>query len=185
MNISFIILFVLFLFYFQSETKTISSETTENIAMIITQCAFIITFLTIIYFTYVMKVEGNIVDQQLENVVSRTNQQLKKVGIQFNYMIPVDEKIKLEDEINHRNNQQLLKQSFILLGLVLLGSLGLNFFLYHRHRFSISKVVGLSLLMTGCVAFTELLFLKVIVVHYISLDPTSVQNTMIRKFLSG
>jgi len=162
-----------------------NKETFANIVFGVTGIAIIIPAL---FFTYIAKVEGQIVDRQMNNTVTSLfsdfelllpqDKTLLKYGlsqIELPDLSAADKKVKVE-------NDKLLKKSIIILSLILvLGAIIVGLLWYYSNpRFSLLKLstVGAGLLII--VILVDVAFITLIAKQYDTLDPNFVKYTVIK-----
>lgn len=150
----------------------------HQIAYIIVSFVLAATFISVFFFTYVSKIEADIIKTQISNVIENfvdmTNialneSQKKQIGkiINDNLIVP---DMSSQDRDAENTNKDLAKKTFIIFGI--LGGVGfltvlLMFFIW---KFNILDILKYSFLMLILVALTETLFVTFVTKNYKLID---------------
>jgi ABC-type transport system involved in cytochrome bd biosynthesis fused ATPase/permease subunit len=156
----------------------------ESLAYIIVGVLFVASFIGFFFFTYVSKVEGEIVESQTEAVVNdlmkgikifTTEQQRSRLREELS-KVQVDSS---EDSEIEKNNTELKKKAIkTFSGLILIGSIIL-FLLWRTTNFNISEVFQYSLIILALVALTEYLFVSQITRRYELVDSNYIKKVFL------
>lgn len=159
------------------------------------QISLVSAFLGVFYFTYVDKIEREIIIGQVSSVVSDFTSTasflmspLAKQSAReyFSKLVPVD--MSEQDAAAEKKNGWLEKQAFILLGtLILCGILffiGHAIFVYKSGYIRESAYVLIeSLIMLTCIGVTEFCFLTVISRNFFIADPNVIKKEVVDKLI--
>ena len=159
------------------------------------QISLVSAFLGVFYFTYVDKIEHDIIIGQVSSVVSDFTSGAsvlmsplakQKAHDYFSKLVPVD--MSEQDAATVKKNSWLEKQAFILLGtLTLCGILffiGHAIFVYKSGYIRESAYVLIeSLIMLTFIGLTEFCFLTVISRNFFIADPAVIKKQVIDKLL--
>jgi hypothetical protein len=162
-----------------------------NFISVFVQVVFIFSFLVIFYFLYVINVEKNEFESQINILTNNFLDNLKNVKINLNeksvftednlkliflgILDTAKEKVRLDykneiDEIDNHNNK--LKNTCFIIVIILIIITGLSLFLLKTlPGYEIFKE---SFTVVFFVAITELFFLKFVSEKYIAADPNKV-----------
>lgn len=179
------------------QTKNISWL--GQILKIFTQVYFIFIFLTIFYFTYVVKVERQIFQTQIYNIITQLSQQ-----IQNNYLIllPTETRNAISNDIHNfaeslqvppsshsqidANNRALEKKSIELvvsISVILLGGLTVIYLTYISINFPSSLME--NIIVVFFIGLTEFLFLHFVTRAYQIIDAQQVQVLLLKQTISS
>ena len=163
---------------------------TEMIADIIIYVILVCNILTILFFTLVKDVEGEIVKQQINNILSDIIPKIKiNKDINFikNNINKLDEFIKnlevklisnfdklgINEEIENKikkNNEEIFKKSMVSLLILNVLCFIILILLWKFNKFDFVYYLKKSLILGIFVIFTELVFLYIISKKYIYID---------------
>jgi hypothetical protein len=150
----------------------------QEIAYIVLSFVLIATFIAIFFFTYVSAVEADIIKTQINNVitdfVSSTDlvlspEQKTQVGniIIANLSVP---NMSEDDREAMKTNDNLLKKSMIVFGMMVGIGLIIVISMWYRYRFDILDIFKYSLIMLFVIAITEILFATFVIKNYKLID---------------
>lgn len=150
----------------------------QQISYIILSFILTATFISIFFFTYVANVEADIIKTQISNVINDfanstnlvlTPTQKSKIGkiIVENLSMP---DMSEEDANAQKTNNQLVKKSVIIFGILVGVGILLVFVLWYFNRFDILDIIKYSLVILAIVAMTELFFVTVVIKNYRLID---------------
>ena len=160
----------------------------EKIPHIILSVIFVATFLTIFYFTYVCKVENEIVEKQIiflaDNLYDETINYLPndiKKRLKENFLkINIPDFSGIDDEISKKNKAIFTKTIYVLAALNVIGLI-VSFLIAKKNDLNITNIILKNFLILVFIAGTELAFLKIFIVDYISVDPNKVKLQILNK----
>jgi ABC-type transport system involved in cytochrome bd biosynthesis fused ATPase/permease subunit len=152
-------------------------------AYIVLGVILIATFISVFFFTYVSKVEGEVVKSQMTNIVDNlsdgsqlllTPDQQNQIGtlIQTNLTVP---DMSAEDAEVKANNDALKKKSIKIFGVIILSGLAILLYLWHTHKLNMGEIFKYSIIILLLVALTEYLFVSQISRNYQIVDPNYVR----------
>jgi len=150
------------------------------------------TFISIFFFTYVSKVEGEIVKNQMNSIV-------QDITGGINAFLPDAEEEKLKESINGINlpdmsqqdnetqtaNNALMKQAIMAIAVVNGVGLLIILGLWYYYRFPVKTLIIQNIIIIAFVAITEFCFVTFITKNYKPLDPNYVKYlfvTQLEKF---
>jgi uncharacterized protein YacL len=146
-------------------------------------------FLTIFYFTYAAKIEEEIVNLQMKNLVDDFTYNLDILQKEDQQKI-TDYLNKLElpntDELDkevEESNKKIIRNAMIFLGvfsgIMILGSILL--YVLNKDKISIKYLILNNVILLIFVAVTEIFFLNLVAKKYNSLDPNVIKLKIIEK----
>jgi len=148
-------------------------------------------FLSIFYFTYASKVENQIVDIQIKNLVDNLTENMKDIlsSDQRAYLLNVlkttnPPDMKVEDDKIEKSNKQLIKQAAIVFGIFLALTTIVVTILYFMYNIDVKNILITNMIILLFVALTEVFFLNMIAKSYRSLDPNIVKKNLINQLQS-
>ena len=145
-------------------------------------------FLTVFYFTYASKVENDILEIQINNLVKSFTDDLKNVDVNKDKLNGIINGLTVPDMSDADNtvaynNKQLIIKSFkicIILGIFCLFFALIMHFVY---KVDIKSIIITNFIILLFVAFTEIFFLNMIAKKYMSLDPNSVKKNIVQNLI--
>ncbi len=157
-------------------------------AQVFIQICMMGTFLTLFFFLYVTKVEGQIFKDQVGEVISTL---YNTVDSQMQVFVPLSAQKKIKQSLNDhlkstviqedknesikRNNKQLEGQSANMVGVLIVGAVGfvlslvLLGFCTNMKRMILENIV-----IVGCLALTEFIFLNFVTRKFKTADPNHI-----------
>ena len=140
------------------------------------------TFISIFFFTYVSKVEEEIVKTQMDNIVVNLIKDLNLwVSPEFKNILrdsvnkmKSPETSQEDDEVLKSNNKLLIK-SIKVFGIVFCIGIFLIWCMWYKYRFNIKEIVLYNLIMICFVALTYFLFLISVPKNYNIIDVNHVK----------
>lgn len=160
----------------------------EKIPHIILSVIFAATFLTIFYFTYVCKVEKDIVHNQIifltDNMYSEMldylpGNMIEKLGGKIASIKRPD--LSLEDDAIKKQNREIFIKTIKSLAILDIIGLSVSFLIARYHNVNFIETLLNNLLILCFIAGTELAFLKIFIVDYISVDPNIIKLQILNK----
>ena len=163
----------------------------ENGVSILINVLFIVIFLTIFFFTFISRLEKEIVETQLKYLVDNS----------FNFIqfFPQDIKNTLKtaldtfdlsgnaelDNMVIANNKKILKQAIIFViffSIVISLIIGIIFFAQKDNKdFSFIKLGGTNIILLFGVIFIEFMFARFITTEYLSIRPDKIKLELLKK----
>lgn len=170
----------------------------EEVIFIILQVALIASFLVVFFFSYVSKVENEIVEDQVKYLIDSFTEDQKyfvtdpvtKEAIRQGIAEMKAPDLRKEDEHVKSRNTALKSNAYqiifalLLVGLIIFATYSLTLMKKGDYR-SIYRMIITSLILILTVAITEIFFLNKIARVYISADPNYFRNRIlvqIKKF---
>ena len=145
-------------------------------------------FLAIFYFTYASKIEKDILDIQLKNLVDNLTSDLTSANIDSSQIKKIinNTKIDLTKEDNEvaDENKKIINKAIISFGLFAAVTVTIVSILFYMHDINIRDIIITNLILLFFVAITEIFFLNMIAKSYRSLDPNIVKKNLLDKLLS-
>jgi hypothetical protein len=146
-------------------------------------------FLTIFYFTYAAKIEGDIVDIQMKNLVNDFGYSFDIIGendkkkiSEYLNNIKLPDTTKIDEDIE-KSNRDVIRKAMIFLGVfsgvLILGSVIL--YVINKGKIDIKYIIRNNLILITFVALTEIFFLNAVAKRYKSLDANDVKLKIIEK----
>lgn len=169
--------------------------TPHDIAYIIFGVILIASFISVFFFTYVSKVEGQIVQNQMARIVNDltsgnelilTPDQKRIIGtvIQSGLKTPdmsdVDAKVEA-------NNNELKKKALKIFGTMVLVGCAIIAAIYVKYKgtdkaINLTEIVQYSMIILALVAATEFIFVSEITKNYEIIDPNYVRYLILDNF---
>lgn len=153
----------------------------EGFVHIFTGVMLFTIFLSIFYFTYASKVEGDIVTEQINITVDSFTQNIND----FNISIPLDtinkNKPNMEEENKKINesNHELILDATKYIGISIAILISIFIILWLRYRYNIKDIIISNSILIIFVAIIEFFTLLCISAKYQSLDPNQVKLNII------
>lgn len=158
----------------------------NKISEIILQICLIFIFLGVFFFTYASYVEGQFVQKQIkliiddlvDNMVSVLPPEMKKqISIQIKKKSEVeDPNMKIiDDKITEINNQLIKKFMFISIISIIMTGIAM-YYLYKKYHTNLKDNFWHAFIVLCAVAGVEFIFLKVIILNYMTIDSTFVKQ---------
>jgi hypothetical protein len=155
----------------------------QGTAYIVLGVILIATFISIFFFTYVSKVEGDVIKSQMTNIVNNlsdgsqlllTPDQQASIGtlIQDNLNIP---DMSTQDSKVRDNNNALKKKAVKIFSMIILSGFVILIYLWHTHKLNMSEIFKYSIIILLLVGLTEYLFVSQISRNYMIVDPNYVR----------
>lgn len=165
----------------------------DELTKIFMQVFFVVTFLSLFFFLYVVKVEKEIFDSQITFVVDNlyddlvsnidlilppTAQKAYKEFL-YNYVTNIQPPTEQNQDITNQNNQVLdqTKNLVVTFAIILFGIVTSLIVLRFCTDFSHQFLENIIIL--GAIALTEYTFLNVVTRKYISANPSLVKYTLL------
>lgn len=164
----------------------------KTIITILLNVAVISTFIGIFFFTYAAKVEGEIVDEQVDFLV-------KDFTSSFVPFMPKTAITVLRDKIKNgklpdmsgvdkeveESNKKLKKKAFMILGIFFTVCVAISLLIWYFNRYTISTgdmklIVKETFIILLFVAVTEFIFIKYIAKNYLSAEPNLIKLNIIK-----
>lgn len=163
-------------------------ERAEYIAETIMGVILIATFICIFFFTYVSKVEGEVVKSQMSNIVNNLTNGLqilpdKDKGINLILKNLKAPDMSSADNDVEQSNNELKKKAAKIFGTIVVVGVIIIYYLWSKHRFDIKTMIIHSVIILVFVALTEFLFVTLVSKNYQIIDPNYVKY-LIAKNLS-
>ena len=158
----------------------------NEIANLILTVSFVATFIGVFFFTYGAGVEKEIVIKQVDyitqDLTSLLNTNLAPeykslLRSAFSKLDPPNMDA-VDDEVK-RNNAELMKQAFMVLGGVFTAGILLTYYLSSRYHLDFKSLLIKNSIMLVFIAIVEYVFLKYFATQFISADPNYVKTIII------
>jgi len=162
-------------------------KTSEILAQLILSFVLIATFISIFFFTYIAKIENDIIISHIDNTVRSLTKDLEifitpekrkliREVIIKNIEIPDDSEADREID---RHNKQLLDKTIIIFSIITALGLAILGVLWWFYRFNIFETVKYSLIMLVLTAVVYFLFITYITRKYILVDQNYISYVII------
>jgi len=149
--------------------------------------AFAVCFIGIFFFTYAKNVEKNIVVDNVKYLIDN-------LSPNFN-LLPHNEYSFVKNNINNfklsnmdkedneveEANKHLLIQSAKVLGCILVLALVFSYYMCNKYNLDFTDMLYHNLILVGCVALVEFIFLNLVARNYTSADPNIIINNLLSK----
>jgi hypothetical protein len=164
--------------------------TPYDIANIILHVTLISAFIGIFFFTYVSKIEGEIVKEQVDYIVKDFLGDVKSIA--GSNIDPIKKYIDTiqppnldeEDKAVEARNSELFSYAMkIILGGVIIG-FGTVYWMYTKYGFDIMDLIKTNLIILAFVALVELGFLTFFGAKFRSGDPNYVKKALIDSLIT-
>lgn len=163
----------------------------KEISNIIMMVIFVATFLGIFYFTYVAKVEEQIVAEEVDYIVDDltsdlqlllSDKQKDQIRSAIN-KIPRPDLSASDKSVNDHNSQVFWSAIKILSVGFVIGMIGI-YMASQYWKFDLLELIKNNLIILVFVGITEYAFLNFFAKNYISADPNFVKRTVLNKLAS-
>lgn len=156
----------------------------QIIATLIFQFALIISFITIFFFTFVKNVESQIIDNQIDRVMTDLSEELGLIGdstiTNSLRQIQLDKpNLVEEDERADNNNKGILKNAIKLLAILVPICLIISFLMVVIFKLSMKEMFILGFSGLFIVMIIEVIFLLVFAKNYRTLDSNVVKKGVV------
>jgi hypothetical protein len=161
--------------------------TSEEIGNVIMMVVFVATFLGIFFFTYVAKIENEIVVDQVNYLVSDLTQDLKLLPEETLKIIrqKVNEAqqpdLSKEDEMVAKHNSEILSTATMAITIFLVVGLIVVHIMSRKYNFDMWPMVSRNLIILTFIGIIEYVFLIVFAKNFISADPNYIKLTILDK----
>lgn len=147
---------------------------------------FIATFLSIFYFTYVAKVENQIVEDQVNYLIDDLTRYSFLIDSENKKFISKSlDKIKINmndaDAQVEQANDKIKKKALYAIGALNVVGLGIIYHLSKKHNFNFMHLVKDNLIILVFVALLEFTFLNLFAKKYISIDVNEIKLHILEK----
>jgi hypothetical protein len=174
-------------YYDISHYNIISIEGVSNVLVGLTLFSI---FLAVFYFTYASKIEQDILDIQVKNLINDLTSDMSALPNDINEQLrsiirtmPVSDLSKEDEEVKNANNK-LIGNTMVAFGsFTALTIIIVTIFLY-LYKVDIKDIIITNLIVLLFIAITEALFLNLIAKSYRSLDPNDIKLNIIKKIQS-
>lgn len=160
----------------------------EDIATIIVLVVLVAIFLTVFYFTYVSKVEDEIIRKQVAYLTNYFISDLKLLPREdiesIRQSIPDNQNMAEQDQAVKIHNKKVEEKAYTVLGIFSAIGIGIAYYLSKKYGFSLLDVLKNNLLILAFVALTEFIFLNVFVRNYISVDVNAIKLFILDKLVN-
>jgi hypothetical protein len=85
---------------------------------------------------------------------------------------------KEDNEVSEANNL-LLVQSTKVLGVILVVSLVFSYYMCNKYNLDFTDLLYHNMILVGCIALVEFIFLNLVAKNYTSADPNMIVNNLI------
>lgn len=162
----------------------------KDITSIIINVLFVASFLSIFFFTYAVKVEEEVVIDQVDYLVKDFTSSLKLLPNEV--LMPIRERVKSFEKPNmddldkkvEESNEVIFKQAIMIVSITLGVGLIAAYIASRKWNFSMFDLVKENLLVLLFVGLTEFTFLNVFGRNFISADPNSIKLALLNKLTS-
>ena len=160
----------------------------HDVAYILLGVLLIAAFIALFFFTYVAKVEGQIVDNQIKDIVNDltdgsrlvfNKQQLIAISavLENNLTMP-DMSSEDNDVVAH--NKDLEKNAIKMFGIFIGIGVIILAVMWRRYKLDMGEIVKYSLITLALVALTEYLFVTIISKNYVLVDSNYVRYVLMK-----
>ena len=161
----------------------------KDIILIILNIVFISVFIGIFFFTYASKVEGVILQKQIDFLVQDF------VGKEVS-LLPKDVLINIRDTLKNtklpdmsdadnkvaQNNKDLINKSIIAFSIIFIIGIAICIYLYINSDITMSEIIWIlinAFIMLFVVGITEYVFLNYIAKNYYSIETNTIKRDII------
>jgi hypothetical protein len=162
----------------------------EGVSNIIVGLVLFSIFLAVFYFTYASKIEKEILDIQVKNLIDDLTYDMSAFPNDINEKlrtivknISVSDLSKEDKEIDD-GNQELINRALINFGIFAAISVTILTIFFIIYNIDLKDIVITNLILLAFIAITEVLFLNLIAKSYRSLDPNVIKLNIINKLQS-
>lgn len=163
----------------------------ETISSIILSVIFVATFLSVFYFTYVAKVENDIVIEQINLLVDDFTKDMKFLSpqqlqlVKSNLKTMKRQNLSKEDAVVEKNNHDIMMKT--IYAMIVLNVVGLTivYFIAKKQGFNMLELLKNNFIILVAIALTEFLFLNLFVRNYISIELNQIKLLVLDKLTRG
>jgi hypothetical protein len=159
------------------------SETISHLTLSFIMTA---TFISIFFFTYVAKIEHQIVETQIDNIIKNLTLETRifleeKDRVVIKKIIENTEKPDLSgaDKMVEENNNLLLSKSIKMFSMLFLIGMLVVCTIYFKYKIDLKRVLIHTLIITGVIALTYFAFITYITQYYILVDENYIKRILL------
>lgn len=160
----------------------------RDIAYILLGVILIASFITIFFFTYVSKVEGQVVKNQISDIVADLTDGTKLIftPTQLNVISTALEQYLVMPDMSEadaraeENNRGIQQNAIKIFGIGISVGIVILLLLWYKYKFSMFELLKYSLITLAMVALTEFLFVTIVSKNYVIVDPNYVRYLIVR-----
>ena len=146
-------------------------------------------FLTIFYFTYASKIEEEILDIQIKNLIDNLTEDLDSIKFDSSQLKNIINQtsgpdLSKEDKEVEDSNKKLINKAIVSFGIFTLVTVLIVTILFYIYGINIKDIIITNLILVLFVAITEVFFLNTVAKSYRSLDPNKIKLNIIKKLQS-
>jgi hypothetical protein len=149
--------------------------------------ALAISCIGIFFFTYAKDIEKDIVVNNVKYLIDNLSPNFSYLpSTEYNILKNNINNIKLSNmdkedaEVSNANNE-LLKKSTKVLGTVFVLSFVFSYYMCNKYNLDFTDLLYHNLILVGCVAVVEYMFLNLVAKNYTSADPNIIINNLIKQ----
>lgn len=163
----------------------------SEITDILINVLFVATFLTVFFFTFVVKIEGDIVKDQVDYLVEDLSENIKLLPAEATTLLRHQLKTSQRpdmtkaDEAVQKSNDEIFWSTIKIVGIALGVGLTGAFAASRYWNFSIMDSLKRNLIILAFIALTEYIFLMTYGRNYRSADPNHVKLVLLNKLTGG
>ena len=143
-------------------------------------------FIGIFFFTYAVKIEKEILNKQITNLVENLLQDIKHIDELKSKISQFVESLKNidlseEDRKIKEENDKIIKKAVTFLSIFAVVIISIVAVLYFFFKINIKEIISTNVLLLLFIAITEIFFFNAIASKYISLDPNRVKLKIVEE----
>ena len=160
----------------------------RDVAYILLGVILIASFITIFFFTYVSKVEGQVVKNQIADIVGNLTDNTKLIftPTQLNIISAVLEQyltmpdMRETDDRAEQNNREIQQNAIKIFGIGIAIGVFILLLMWYKYKFSMAELLKYSFITLFMIGITEYLFVTIVSKNYIIVDPNYVRYLIVR-----
>lgn len=161
----------------------------REIAYIILASTLIAGFISIFFFTYVAKIEEEIINKEIKEISKDTLKDISpflssddKLILKFiiKYGIPKPD-MSEQDRIAEEKNRKVVNNTLLVFGIAIAIAIAIFLALWLKYRFNLTSILVKILVILVAVAVTELLFTTYIIKNYILVDSNYAKYALLER----
>ena len=155
----------------------------NDMAYILFGVILIATFIAIFFFTYVAKVEGEVIKNQITDIVDDltesstlvfTPDQLQAISVMIEQRLKMPDMSK-EDQEARENNDRLKQKALKYFGIGISIGIIIILVMWKIYDLDMLEIIKYSLITLILVGITEYLFVTIVSKNYVIIDPNYVR----------
>ena len=173
------------------DTSHYNIVTSGGISNILVGLTMFSIFLAIFYFTYASKIEKDILEIQIKNLIDNLTADLKNVDSSSSntdnlkkIIDSINPDLSSEDSRVDESNKAVINKALVSFSIFAVITIIIVSILFYTSGTHIKDIIVMNAILLLFVALTEVFFLNMIAKSYRSLDPNKIKLNIIKKLQS-